>query len=73
MLPVPLSTNKCIRCNLRYPREELHCPHCHDLSDDDVKYLISMHQEESKKTKKLGLLFGLFSFLIIIFLLAFVD
>lgn len=59
-------TKKCPRCKLRYPRREIECTHCNNLTDQEVEKLIIKYKEEHKGNANLGRLFIYFAVLIAI-------
>lgn len=55
-----IPTVKCERCELRYPKEESACTHCHSLSESGIKLLKLRTQREAEAHVKLGkVMFGI--------------
>ena len=50
-------TKKCERCGLRYPKKEVACSHCSDLSDQEVHDLKARYENERAGNANLGRLF----------------
>lgn len=67
-------TRRCQRCGLRYPREQMNCPHCRGLTDEQVLKIRARHRRELMGNDQLGrLLFyiaGLLVVLLVIFSLS---
>lgn len=69
-IPPPINnTKKCNRCSLQYPIEEEVCTHCKDLTDQQVKELLSKLQEEHKGNSNLGKFFIYVTVLLVIVML----
>lgn len=43
----------CSRCELRYRKEEKACPHCYELSDDEVSDLKARSKREADGIKRI--------------------
>ena len=66
-LPINIRrTKKCQRCNLRYPRKNIECAHCFNLSDHEVEKLKLRYKEERKGNANIGWLFIFFAVLILL-------
>ncbi|MES9970047.1 MAG: hypothetical protein ABW092_08425 [Candidatus Thiodiazotropha sp.] len=65
-------TKKCNRCGLRYTVDKQACPHCSDLSDDEVKNLKKRFRLEQIANARLGtkMLFAAVALLVFLVLLA---
>lgn len=50
-------TKICERCGLKYEIDKQKCPHCHSLSDEQVKELKVTIEREHIGNRKLGKLF----------------
>ncbi len=59
MMQIPyfrnINTVKCDRCELRYPKREGNCPHCSELSENEVYELKARIEQEASGTRNLGL------------------
>ena len=68
-----ISTIKCPRCGLRYPKKDGTCPHCNDLTDDQVTELKAKYEAGQAGDVNLGHLFlyiaGLLTIGMLIFLI----
>ena len=65
--PPPIRfSKKCKRCGLHYPRKEIQCVHCSNLTDIEVDELLQQKKKEHKTSANLGKLF--FYIAIIIFI-----
>lgn len=65
-------TKKCQRCGLRYPKVEVQCTHCSELTDGSaLDELLMKKSSESYGNQNLGLLFlllgGALAFVLILF------
>ena len=70
-IPPPInSMQKCNRCNLQFPTEEKFCPHCKELTDEEVKALKLKKQEEHKGNSNLGKFFIYAAILLILLMVA---
>jgi len=50
-------TQKCERCCLRYPKKELQCTHCSNMSDQELKSFKLRIAEEQEGNANLGKVF----------------
>jgi len=57
---------KCKRCGLRYPRKEMQCVHCANLTDVEVDELLLRKKKEHKTSASIGKLFFYIAILIFI-------
>jgi len=56
--PPPIRfSKKCKRCGLRYPRKEVQCVHCSNLTDVEVEELLQQKKKEHKTSAEIGKLF----------------
>ena len=63
--PVRFS-KKCKRCGLRYPRQEVQCVHCSNLTDVEVEELLQQKKKEHKTSASIGKLFFYIAILLFI-------
>lgn len=64
-------TSKCLRCGLRYPRNEAACPHCSGLTDQQVLDVKARHEHEQAGNANLGRLFLYIAGLLVVGMLIF--
>lgn len=65
--PPPIRfSKKCKRCGLRYPRKEVQCVHCTNLTDVEVEELLQQKKKEHKTSAGIGKLFFYIAILLFI-------
>ena len=65
--PPPIRfSKKCKRCGLRYPRKEVQCVHCSNLTDVEVEKLLQQKKKEHKTSASIGKLFFYIAILLFI-------
>lgn len=65
------SNIKCPRCGLYYPKKDITCPHCNDLTDDQATELKTKYKKGQAGDVNLGRLFLYITGLLIIGMLIF--
>jgi uncharacterized membrane protein YvbJ len=64
-------TQKCERCGLRYAFDSESCPHCPELSDEEVVLLREKLVRQQKRHARLGMKMFLVAAVLFVFILAF--
>jgi hypothetical protein len=59
-------TKKCDKCELRYPKNEIDCTHCSDLSNQEVEELKAKYEDEHYGNTRLGRIFMVISILLLV-------
>ena len=62
-------TKKCDRCGLRYQANKLECPHCHNLSEEELSQLKKKIARMHADYRVLGILFILVALAIVAFII----